>query len=59
MASCRLDRKRNGFEYWNIWGITDDSGGYNKYIAADNAMLKLDEDNNLSRIDAEPGMNQE
>ncbi|MBL1124509.1 MAG: glucosyl transferase [Ignavibacteriae bacterium] len=40
----------------DIWGITDDSGGYNKYIAADNAMLKLDEDNNLSRIDAEPGM---
>ena len=40
----------------DIWGIADDNGGYNKYLAADNAMLKIDAVNNLSRIDAESGM---
>ncbi len=40
----------------DIWGISDGNGGYNKYLAADNAMLMIDENNNLDRIDAEPGM---
>ncbi len=40
----------------DIWGIADGNGGYNKYLAADNAMLKIDANNNLSRINAEPGM---
>jgi hypothetical protein len=39
----------------DIWGIPDSSGGYNKYLAADNAMLKIDANNNLYRIDAEQG----
>jgi hypothetical protein len=40
----------------DIWGIPDGNGGFNKYLAADNAMLKIDANNNLSRIDAESGM---
>jgi len=39
----------------DIWGIPDGNDGYNKYLAANNAMLKIDADNNLLRIDAEPG----
>ena len=39
----------------DIWGIADRKGGYNKYLAAVDAMLKIDANNNLSRIDAEPG----
>jgi hypothetical protein len=44
-----------GLNIGDIWGIEDGKGGYNKYVAADNAMLKIDADNNLSSIDAEPG----
>ncbi|MCZ7608640.1 MAG: glucosyl transferase [Ignavibacterium sp.] len=40
----------------DIWGISDGNGGFNKYLAAYNAMLKLDANKNLSRIEAESGM---
>jgi hypothetical protein len=40
----------------DIWGISDGNGGYNKYLAADNAMLKLNKDNDLYRIDSQSGM---
>jgi hypothetical protein len=40
----------------DIWGIADGNEGFNKYLAADNAMLKIDANNNLSRIDTQPGM---
>jgi hypothetical protein len=39
----------------DIWGIPDGNGSYNKYLAADNSMLIIDNNNQLSRIDAEPG----
>lgn len=39
----------------DVWGIADGNGGYNKYLAADNEMLKIDNDNQLSRIVAELG----
>ena len=39
----------------DIWGIPDDNGSYNKYLAADNSMLIIDNNNQLLRIDAEPG----
>jgi hypothetical protein len=40
----------------DIWGIADSNGEFNKYLAADNTMLKIDAINNLSRIDVESGM---
>ncbi len=39
----------------DIWGIPDGSGGYNKYLAADNSMLILDAGNNLQTVNADPG----
>jgi len=40
----------------DIWGIPDGTGSYNKYLAADNSILKIDNNNQLTKINAEPGM---
>ena len=40
----------------DIWGI-EGGGGYNKYLAVEDIMLKIDNSNQLSRIYAETGRN--
>lgn len=40
----------------DIWGIPDENGGYNKYLAADNSMLKIDKNDGLTGINGESGM---
>ena len=39
----------------DIWGISDGDGGYYKYLAADNAMLIINEYGNLQRVITEQG----
>ena len=39
----------------DIWGIRDDNGGYNKYLAADNKMLIINVENNLQNVNVEAG----
>ena len=34
----------------DIWGIPDNNGGYNKYLAADNSMIKIDNNGILSAM---------
>ncbi len=43
-------------DIYEIIGILDDNGGYNKYCAAENVLLKLDVNSITSRINAEPEM---
>jgi hypothetical protein len=40
----------------NIWGISDRKGGHNKYLAAGDAMLILNQENEVTFIDPEPNI---
>ncbi len=39
----------------DIWGIPDNNGGYNKYLAADNSLLIINDGNDLQSVNTESG----
>ena len=41
----------------DIWGIIEGGSGYNKYLAVEDIMLRLDDNNQLAMINAEAGRN--
>ena len=40
----------------DIWGVPDGSNGFYKYLAADNAMLKINQQHELTRISVDQDM---
>ncbi len=40
----------------DIWGVPDGNNGFYKYLAADNAMLKINQQNELTRISVDQDM---